>query len=281
MRAAINGAELCVDTVGDPADPDVLLIMGGAASMDRWEDPFCERLAAAGRHVIRYDHRDTGGSTTWPPGEPGYTGAELTLDALGVLDHLGVERAHVVGFSMGGGIAQELVVDHPARVRSVTLIATTLAEEGGPDLPGMSDELRAQFAGDGPPPPDWGDREATIAYWLEVERPWSGRRGLDVPASRALLGRLYDRSPSPASADNNFLVEQGDGLAAGRLGEIRVPALVIHGGDDPMFPPAHGEALARAIPGARLVVVPEMGHELPRFAWDAVLDAIVEVTAAR
>src|SRR5918994_37613 len=116
MRAEINGAELCVDTIGNPGDPAVLLIMGGAGSMDRWEEPFCERLAAAGRYVIRYDHRDTGGSTTYPPGKPGYTGDDLVADALGVLDHLGVERAHVFGLSMGGGIAQRIAVDHPERL---------------------------------------------------------------------------------------------------------------------------------------------------------------------
>ncbi len=89
MRAEINGVELCVDTVGNPDHPAVLLVMGGAASMDRWEPEFCERLAAAGRYVIRYDHRDTGGSTTYPPGEPGYTGDDLAADALGML----VERS--------------------------------------------------------------------------------------------------------------------------------------------------------------------------------------------
>ena len=126
-RVAINGAELCVDTIGDPAHPAVLLIMGAAGSMDRWEQPFCERLVAAGRYVIRYDHRDTGGSTTYPPGKPGYTFDDLVADALGILDHLGVERAHLVGISMGGGIVQRIAVDHPERVLSVTLMSTSPA----------------------------------------------------------------------------------------------------------------------------------------------------------
>src|SRR5687767_5094249 len=115
MRVAVDGAELCVETIGDPADPAVLLVMGAGGSMDRWETPFCERLAAAGRYVIRYDHRDTGGSTTYPPSEPGYTGDDLVADALGILDHLGVERAHFVGISMGGGIVQRIAVDHAER----------------------------------------------------------------------------------------------------------------------------------------------------------------------
>ena len=142
MQIATNGAELCVDTFGDPAHPSVLLIMGSAGSMDRWEEPFCERLAAAGRYVIRYDHRDTGGSTTYPPGKPGYTSDELFADPLAILDHLGVERAHLVGLSMGGAIAQMIALEHPERVLSLTLMSTSPVGTGGAELPPMSDEMR-------------------------------------------------------------------------------------------------------------------------------------------
>ena len=280
MRANINGAELLIDTFGDPADPAVLLVMGGAASMDRWEPAFCERLAAAGRYVIRYDHRDTGGSTHWPPGEPGYTADDLLADMAGVLDHLGVERAHLVGLSMGGALAQHLAVEQPERVASLALLSTTLAGEGGPELPPMTDELRAAFSGGGEPEPDWSDREAAIAFLLEAERPYAGGRGLDEEATREVIGRAYDRSPSPASANNHFMVD-GRSFPAARLGEIDVPVLVVHGSDDPMFPPAHGEALAAAIPGAQLLVLDGVGHELPRSAWDEVLPALIELTRPR
>jgi pimeloyl-ACP methyl ester carboxylesterase len=280
-QARINDATLCVDAFGEATDPAVLLIMGAAGSMDRWEAPFCERLAAAGRHVIRYDHRDTGGSTTWPPGEPGYTAEDLLADAVGVLDHLGIERAHVAGLSMGGAMAQELAVLHGERVRTLTLMSTTFAAAGGPELPGASPELAALFSGAGqPPPPDWDDREAALAYLLEAERPYAGARGLDEPAMREVLGRVLDRSPSPASGDNHFLVPGDLGIGYERITAIRAPTLVIHGTDDPMFPPAHGEALAAAIPGARLLLVEGLGHELPRWAWDTVAPAIVEHTAA-
>ena len=116
MRANINGAD-SYRHVRRSRRPAVLLVMGGAASMDRWEPAFCERLAAAGRYVIRYDHRDTGGSTHWPPGEPGYTADDLLADVAGVLDHLGVERAHLVGLSMGGALAQHLAVEQPGGSR--------------------------------------------------------------------------------------------------------------------------------------------------------------------
>jgi pimeloyl-ACP methyl ester carboxylesterase len=278
MRAEINGAELCIDTIGNPGNPAVLLIMGGAGSMDRWEEPFCERLAAAGRFVIRYDHRDTGGSTTYPPGKPGYTGDDLIADAVGVLDHLGVRRAHLAGLSMGAAIAQRIAVDHPDRVLSITLMATSPAGTGGPELPPPSDAMRAVFSGEGQPPePDWSDREAAIAYLLEAERPYAGARGIDDEAMRALIGRVYDRSASIASANNHFMVGGSD-MPRSRLAEIAVPALVIHGTDDPLFPPAHGEALAREIPGARLLTIDGLGHELPRWAWDEVLPALIAVT---
>jgi pimeloyl-ACP methyl ester carboxylesterase len=277
MRVNTDGAELCVDTFGDPADPAVLLIMGGAASMDRWEEPFCERLATAGRYVIRYDHRDTGGSTAYPPGQPGYTGDDLVADALAILDHLGVARAHLVGLSMGGAIAQRIAVDHPERVLSVTLMSSSPAGSGGSELPPMSEALHAAFSGEGPPEPDWSDREAAIEYLLDTERPYVGSRGLDEPAMRALLGRVYDRSASMASANNHFMLD-GSEMRRERLGEIAVPALVIHGTDDPFFPPAHGEALAREIPNARLVTIEGLGHELPPWAWDEVLPPLIEIT---
>jgi pimeloyl-ACP methyl ester carboxylesterase len=281
MRIEIDGAELCVDTTGDPGHPAVLLIMGGAGSMDRWEEPFCERLAAAGRYVIRYDHRDTGGSTCYPPGAPGYTGDDLITDALGILDHLGIERAHLVGISMGGAIAQRIAVDHPGRVLSVTLMSTSPAGSGGPanaDLPQMSDELRAVFAGEQHAEPDWSDREAVIAFLLEGERPYAGSRGVDEEAMRALLGRVYDRSPSLASANNHFMLEGSD-MSRARLSEIACPALVVHGADDPLFPLAHGEALAREIPGAKLLVIDGLGHEFPPSAWEEVLPELIAVTS--
>src|SRR5918997_1219886 len=127
-----NGVTLAADSFGDPADPAILLIMGGGASMDWWEDEFCERLAAGPRFVIRYDHRDTGESASYEPGSPGYTGRDLVTDAVELLDAFGLASAHVVGLSMGGGIAQAMALDHPGRVASLTLMSTSA---GGDDLP--------------------------------------------------------------------------------------------------------------------------------------------------
>src|SRR3712207_602173 len=154
-----NGIDLCVQTFGDRADPPILLIMGGASSMDWWEDGFCERLMVGSRFVIRYDHRDTGRSVSYELGAVPYSLRDLAEDALGLLDALGLESAHLVGMSMGGWIGQLVALDHPDRVASLTLISTSpTAEPSDPDLPEMSQELQAFFAQEASEP-DWSDRE--------------------------------------------------------------------------------------------------------------------------
>ena len=274
----VNGVELCAQTFGSADDPPVLLVMGLSASMLHWEDEFCERLAAGSRFVIRYDHRDTGRSTAYPPGAPGYTGDDLDADAAGLIDALGVSPAHVVGFSAGGGIAQVLALDYPDRVASLTLISTSPGS--GSDLPGMSDELRAHFA-DPLPEPDWSDRRVVVEYLVEEERVYAARSRLfEEGKRRELAGRIFDRTTDIAASVKNHWLLAGDGQGwRERLGEIRVPTLVIHGTEDPFFQLGHAFALEREIPGARLIRVEQMGHELPRTSWDLVVPAILRHTA--
>ncbi|MYS80641.1 alpha/beta fold hydrolase [Embleya scabrispora] len=280
----INGVELCAQTFGDPAAPDLLLIGGAEASMDWWDEEFCERLAAGGRHVIRYDTRDTGRSTTFPPGKPPYASDALLHDAIGLLDEFGIAAAHVVGMSMGGGIAQHLAVHHPDRVASLTLIATSPDGPGGPghpDLPPMSKELAEQFAEGGGETPDWSDREAVIAYYTDGERTFAGTIPVDEEWVRRVVGRAWDRSPALASAQNHWQLDGGEPVRA-RLGEITAPTLVLHGTADPLLPYGHGEALAREIPGARLVPLMGMGHQMPPpELWDTAISAILSVSEAR
>jgi pimeloyl-ACP methyl ester carboxylesterase len=272
----VNGVELCAQTFGNADDPAVLLVMGLAASMLHWEDEFCERLAAGSRFVIRYDHRDTGRSVTYPPGAPGYTGDDLVADAAGLLDALGVSWAHVVGFSAGGGIAQLLALDYADRVASLTLISTSPGT--GADLPGMSDELRAYFA-DPPPEPDWSDAEAVIDYLVEEERVYAApSRPFDEAERRELAGRILDRTTDLAASMKNHWALDGGKSWRERLGEIRVRTLVLHGTEDPFFPIGHALALEREIPGARLIRVERMGHELPREVWDVVVPEILRHT---
>jgi pimeloyl-ACP methyl ester carboxylesterase len=275
-----NGVDLCVQAFGSEGDQAILLIGGAECSMDWWPDEFCERLAAGGRLVVRYDLRDTGQSVTYEPGAPQYTGSDLDDDAVGVLDALGIARAHLVGVSMGGGIAQQLAIDHPERVATLTLIAASPLgrDPAKQPLPPMTDELAASFA-EPAPEPDWSDRAAVVDYIVERLHPFSGSVGFDEEDARALAERVFDRTKNIASSlKNHWLLDDGD-PPGGRLADVRIPTLVLHGTDDPLFPPAHGEALAEGIRGARLVLLEGMGHEVPpRPLWDRVVTEILEHT---
>ena len=275
----VNGVELCAEPFGSAGDPAVLLVMGLGGSMLSWEDEFCERLAAGGRFAIRYDHRDTGRSVSYPAGEPRYTGEDLVADAAGVLDAFGVARAHVVGISMGGAIAQVLALDHADHVASLTLIATSPGS--GDDLPGMSGALRARFA-DPPPEPDWSDREAVVEYLVGEERAYAApSRPFEEAERRELAGRIVDRATDIAASVKNHWLLDGGASWRERLGEIAVPTLIVHGTEDPLFAIGHALVLEHEIPGARLLRVERMGHELPRAVWDVVVPAILRHTAGR
>jgi pimeloyl-ACP methyl ester carboxylesterase len=273
-------AELCVETIGDRAHPAILLIGGATWSMDWWEDELCHRLADRGRLVVRYDQRDTGRSTSWPPGAPGYTGADLVGDAVGVLDGLGLVRAHVAGLSMGGGVAQRLALEHRDRLATLTLLSTTPIDPGVGDLPGASRELQATFA-EASPEPDWRDREAVIDHIVAGERPYAGPGTFDEPRMRAIAGRVVDRTDDIAASLANHLLLDDDGPADARLSRLEgLPTLVVHGTADPLFPPAHGRALAGAIPGARLVELDGVGHQLPPpQTWERLVDVLIDHTA--
>jgi pimeloyl-ACP methyl ester carboxylesterase len=274
-----GAVELCVQSFGDPDDPAILLIAGGASSMLHWAEEFCERLAAGRRFVIRYDHRDTGRSVTYPPGAPQYTGRDLAEDAIGVLDAPGVARAHVVGISMGGAIGQSLAIHHPDRVASLTLSSTSPVGAGtnDPDLPPASEEVTAEFGAVSEP--DWTDRSAVMEYLVTQERLCTSKsRPVAEEFIRELASRTVDRAVSIASMNNHFLLATGDDLGRRRLAGITAPTLVIHGTEDPVFPIAHGAALARDIPGAQLLELEQTGHELPPAVWDTVIPAIIEHT---
>jgi pimeloyl-ACP methyl ester carboxylesterase len=274
----VNGVGLCVDTAGDPADPAILLIAGLSSSMDWWEEEFCQRLASGlgeggGRFVIRYDHRDTGQSVSYPAGKPGYTGADLAADAVGILDAFGRRSAQLAGISMGGALAQQVALAHPERVGSLVLMSTSPAVPCGSELPPMSEELRAWYAAE---VPDWNERGAVIDYLTAYERHLEGPEYFDEPHVRTLAARVFDRTRDmAASMTNHALAAEGE-LARGPLSAITAPALVVHGTADPMFPFGHGEALARAIPRAQLLPLAGVGHQLPpRPFWPSVTTAML------
>ena len=270
-----NGVALSVETFGDRADPAIALIHGAGSSLLNWEEEFCERLAAGRRFVIRYDLRGAGRSVA----PDAFSLRDLVADAVGLLDHFGVERAHVLGMSLGGAVAQLLALDHPERVASLILVSTTPGGPGHPqpDLPAISPELAALFA-DEPPVPDWTDRAAVIEYIVALERPFAAR--FDEAAARDLAGRIFDRSTDlSASLTEAFEFDIGEPWRQ-RLGEITAPTLVIHGREDPMFPYGHARALASEIPGGELIALEETGHEyFPRATWGLVVPAILQHTA--
>lgn len=271
---------LTFERFGDPLAPTVLLIAGGAQSKVWWEVEFCERLAAGGRQVVRYDHRDTGRSTQWPAGRPGYGTEALATDPLHVLDGAGVDAAHIVGLSMGGGIAQYLGVEHPSRVRSLTLISTSPAggRTDGGALPAITPTLAATFA-DPAPEPDWSDRAAVIDHRVQVEKPYAGVV-FEAERVRRLATLEVHRTPDMAAAMSNHFLAEGSWSGRGRLAGITAPTLVIHGTADPLFPIGHGEALAAEIPGSRFLALDGVGHEVPPpRTWDVVIPALLAHTA--
>jgi pimeloyl-ACP methyl ester carboxylesterase len=281
----INGVELCVETFGNPAHPAVLLIDGASASMLWWEAGLCARIAAAGRFVIRYDNRDTGRSTGYPLGRPGYSMTDLAEDAVGILDALGIERAHVVGRSMGGGMACIVGVDHPERVASLTFVSSSIGigdlpssdEPAGqtpaePDLADAAEQTSAE--------PDLTDPAAVVDYIVAAAKAESGGSPyFDESAIRALIEHDVARAGNIASTLANHFAMEFTSPVRGGYGDIDVPTLVVHGDLDPLVPLAHGEALCAAIPGSELLVLSGVGHAvLPEPVWDVFVPALVKHT---
>ena len=272
-----DGVELCTEPFGDLSDRPILLVMGTGASMLWWEEGFCRMLAAGGRQVIRYDHRDTGRSVTYAPGRPGYTGADLVDDAVRVLDAYGIPAAHVVGVSAGGALAQLLALEHADRVLSLVLISTSPALSGDRELPSPTEEFM-RFVSTAQA--DWSDADSVIEYLLDYARVLAGgRRPFDEAAARDLVRHDVERARDFAAARNHDSIHTGE-LPRQPLSSITVPTLVIHGTADPMFPLPHGEALAHEIPDARLLVLEGAGHGIDRADWETIVGAVLEHSAA-
>jgi pimeloyl-ACP methyl ester carboxylesterase len=271
-----DGIELATEAFGDPAHAPVLLVMGATASMLWWPDEFCRRLAAQDRYVIRYDNRDTGLSTTWEPGNPGYTFADMADDVVRVIDGYGLSAAHIAGMSMGGLIVQLAALDHPERVLSLTAISTSPTGVDTSHLPQTTQayqEHAEQGAG-----VDWTDREQVVRYTAKDVQMLAGpSHAIDEAAARAFVGRDFDRARRFASATNHFILDGGR-KSDNRLPDLRMPLLVIHGTADPIFPIEHGEAFLEVVPGSTLVRIDGGGHELHETDWSRIIAAIVEHT---
>lgn len=283
LLAPVTGdVELCYQTFGDPTDDPLLLIMGLGGPMNWWDPEFCRQLAARGFFVIRYDNRDTGRSTkidvrvrrstlvrafAGRPVRPPYSMSDLATDAVGLLDHLGIEAAHVAGVSMGGMIAQTLAVEHPTRVLSLTSIMSTTGKRSvGWQHPKLLPVLIA---------PRKPGRDAYIAAsaqtWKLIGSP-DYPTDLEDLAQRA--GETFDRGFSASGVMRQMLTVLRQPNRSPRLRSLRIPALVIHGLADVMVHVSGGRATAAAIPGAELVLVPGMGHDMPAALYADFADAI-------
>ncbi|HYH35482.1 MAG TPA: alpha/beta hydrolase [Nocardioides sp.] len=277
-----TGVELCYQTFGDPHDEPVLLVMGLGGPMTWWHPAFCRMLAARGCYVIRFDNRDTGRSTKLTgrvrrtglvrsfvgrPVRPPYTLDDMALDGFGLLDHLGIEAAHVVGVSMGGMIAQAMAIARPERVRSLTSIMSTTGKRTvGWQHPRLLPMLLASRS---------AGREAYAATALRMSE-LIGSPAFPEPRDEALAraGETFDRGFSPSGVLRQMqaiLVEPDRGP---RLRRLRMPALVIHGLADRMVHVSGGRATARAIPDAELLLIEGMGHDLPADLYPTYVDAI-------
>ena len=284
-RAHGNGVELEYETVGDPAGRPLLLVQGLGAQLISVEDGLCQELASRGFLVIRYDNRDAGLSTWFDDARPvnlaaiwggdhsslAYTVEDMADDAAAVLDAAGVPAAHVAGISLGGMIAQLLATRHPARVRSLASIMSTTGDRavGRP-----TGEAASVLVSSMPSDRD-GFIERTVA---NAEAVGSGTAfPFDAEAVRQGAARSFDRAYHPKGTGRQFAAILAAGDRAAALGQIRVPTVVVHGEQDQIIGVSGGEATAAAIPGARLLRVPGLGHELPPGFWPVLADALVEV----
>ena len=284
---AANGLSIWTEDFGSPEDPTILLVMGASAQAIVWPEEFCEALAAAGRHVIRYDNRDTGQSTCVDFSAHPYTAADLAADAIGVLDAYGVAKAHVVGASLGGAIVQTMAIDYPDRVLTLTSIMSTpgggtVAKgiqdgTGSVALPGPEPKvIQAMTARLANPPTT---REERIEAAVQGARAVAGTmEPFDEAAARKLETRVLERATNPDAGMNHALAAAASPDRFKALAGVTAPTLVIHGTADPILPFAHGEATAKAIPGAQLLPIEGMGHDLPKAAQSLIVDALVSHT---
>lgn len=271
-----DGVELATQSFGNRAQPPILLIMGGMASMLWWPEEFCRRLAAEGRFVIRYDQRDSGLSTKYPPGRPGYGYDDAVDDTFRVLDGYAITAAHIAGFSQGGMVGQGAALKHPERVLSLTAISTSPIGVAWSSLPESGKAWLEHMAMD----VDWSDRTEAVAYLVEDARLVAGTASeFDEASTRAFIETDFDRAGGYLSATNHSVLFQIGEAWRDRLHEMRVPLLVIHGTADPIFPIGHGLALCRAVTDARLVRLEGGGHELNPAHYDTIIAAITRHTA--
>jgi pimeloyl-ACP methyl ester carboxylesterase len=287
--AQVGEVELAYETMGDPDDPALLLVMGLGAPGICWPDELCWAFVGRGFHVVRFDNRDCGRSTVLDdrpvdlaalamgffaglPTDAPYRLTDLAGDAVGLLDALGLDSAHVVGASLGGMIAQTMAIEHPSRVASLTSIMSTTGDADLllPD----ADVLPLLLT---PPPADRDGAITAAVHWAEVV---GSPDHLDRAAAAELAGRCHDLGAHPDGTVRQLAAILASGSRAEPLAALRVPTLVIHGSDDRLIRPEGGQRTADLVPGARLVLVPGMGHDLPPAFWSVIVEQVTALAAS-
>jgi pimeloyl-ACP methyl ester carboxylesterase len=285
--APCNGIEIAYQEVGDPGAEPLILVMGLGTQMLGWREEFCVLLAERGFRVVRFDNRDIGHSTMLeaagvPPrvdlflgrrGSAAYLLSDMARDTIGLMEHLGIDSAHVVGASMGGMIGQTLAIEHAERVRSLVSIMSTTGSRrvGTPTLKAFGAVLAKAPHG----------RDAYVERIVKTFKLiGSPAYPMDEPAFREMAGQLYDRSHNPKGVLRQMHAISASGDRTAALRRLNLPATVIHGSRDPLVRPSGGRATVKAIPGARLRMIEGMGHDLPQALWPIFADEIAD-TAAR
>ncbi len=287
-KVKANNIEIEYETFGDPSSKPLLLVMGLGDQMIGWEEEFCEKLVEKGFYVIRFDNRDVGLSTKFeeagvPHGkdivkaidllrrgkevQAPYKMEDMADDAIGLLDALNIDKTHICGLSMGGSIVQEMAIKYPSRVLSLTSIMSTT---GRSDLPQPKPKAMKILM---TPIPE--ERDAYIEYSVNLEHVLNGSGFLfDEEKVRERAAIAYDRSFYPEGVARQLIAGLASGSRKTKLASVNIPTLLIHGGDDPLVPLEGGKDTAESIPGAELLIIEDMGHELPPEAWPRIIDAI-------
>ena len=264
-----NDVHICTESFGEINNPTILLIMGATASMIYWEEEFCKRLSNQGFHIIRYDNRDVGKSITYEYGHPEYTFEDLADDAIQVLDAYKVDKAHIVGMSMGGIITQIIELKHPSRVLTISLIMTSNFDSSLPKkdnkVTKALSELKIR---------NWQDKDEVVECFIKKSKVLIGSKHIfDEEKIRRLNEEEFDRAINLQSMENHGFIK-GWGSYLSRTNEINAPTLVIHGTEDTIIPYEHGIHLSEVIPNAVLVTLEGTGHELHHNDWDEIINAI-------
>jgi pimeloyl-ACP methyl ester carboxylesterase len=267
-KAAANGIQIEYETIGDPSARPLLLIGGLADQLIHWDDELCRNLSRRGHYVIRFDNRDAGLSTKFDQTRPSYTLDDMADDAAGLLHALGISKAHICGASMGGMIAQTVAIRHSSRVLSLISIYSTTGDKDLP--PPRPDVMELLLA------PSPSEREAYIEHMVALFKAMAGPGfPFDEAWTRTITARAYDRCYCPEGTDRQLLAIMTQANRKKALASVTVPTLVVHGTDDPVVPVEGGIDTAEAIPGAHLMLIEGMGHDLPHGgAWPRIVDAI-------